>query len=192
MDPLMNFDAEVIEKVNRCNYTFCALYEPYIEAKKHSKSVYFLHEGFDSAVNYPVTIPYKHDLSFIGNPRGERGYYIEKYKIYNYNNDYGAKHNEAVGESKINLNFTDGGTSDRTYKVLASRGFLLTQPWPEMDFVDGKDLVVFNNENEFVEKVKYYLDKEEEREKIANHGYNTVQKFNRYNWAKNLLKCLVK
>lgn len=192
MDPLHNFDNEVAEKIKHCTHTFCALTLPYLEAKRYSKNAHFLHEGFDSAVNYPVDIPYKHDVSFIGNLRGDRANY-KKY-CFNYTNAFGKEHSTAVGESRINLNFTEQneGTSDRTYKVLASKGFLLTQPWQEMekDFVDGKDLVVFRSEKDLEEKIKYYLNNEQERKAIAENGYKTVQKFNRNNWAVNLLKAI--
>jgi spore maturation protein CgeB len=194
MDPLHNFDNEVTEKIKHCTHTFCALTLPYYEAQKYSKKAHFLHEGFDSTVNYPVNIPYKHDVSFIGNLRGERGKYQKKYGFYNYTGAYGEWHSVAVAETKINLNFTEQneGTSDRTYKVLASKGFLLTQPWERMekDFVDGRDLVTFSNEDEFEYKIKYYLNNEEERKTIAENGYKTVQNFNRDNWAVRLLKAI--
>lgn len=190
MDPLHNYDNELIEKIKRCTHTFCALTEPYLESHKYSKGVHFLQEGYDSLVNYPVDVPYKYDVSFIGNLRGERGHYQKKYGFHNYTSAYGKEHSIAVAETKINLNFTEGGTSDRTYKVLASKGFLLTQPWERMekDFLDGRDFITFNNEKEFEYKVKYYLENEHERKTIAENGYNTVQKFSRDNWAVRLLE----
>src|SRR5579872_2111002 len=114
MDPMSNFNEELIEKVKRCTHTFCALTEPYLFAKLHSQNVHFLQEGFDSDVNVPIDVPYKHDVSFIGNLRGQRLHYYRKYGFHNYTNAYGKEHCVAVGESKINLNFTEGGTSDRT------------------------------------------------------------------------------
>ena len=191
MDPMHNFNTELIEKIKRCHYTFSALTLPYLEAQKFSNSAYFLHEGFDAAVNYPVDVSYKHNVSFIGNLRGERKTWQKRYPFHNYTTVFGKEHSVAVGESKINLNFTEGGTSDRTYKVLASKGFLMTQPWERMekDFIDGRDLVTFT-EADFEEKIKYYLNNERERKQIAEQGYHTVQKFNRDNWAINLLNCL--
>jgi len=194
MDPMHNFNDELIEKIKRCTYTFCALWEPRSEATKYRNPdfVHFLHEGFDSDINIPVKADYKHDVSFIGSLRGERGRYQQKYHFYNYTNAFGKDHCLAVAETKINLNFTEGGTSDRTYKVLASRGFLLTQPWPglERDFTPDKDLVVFQGEEDFERKVKYYLNHDKEREIIAEHGYKTVQKFSRHSWAKRLLELI--
>ena len=38
--------------------------------------------------------------------------------------------------------------------------------------IDGFNCVMFDNENDFIEKVKYYLDNEDERMKIVNTAYN--------------------
>lgn len=193
MDPMNNFNTELVAKIERCNYTFCALTVPYEESKKYSPSVHFLHEGFDGDSNFPVNVPYKHDVSFIGMLKGERRAWYDKHHFHVYSNVYDKNHSTAVCESKINLNFVHEGegTSDRTYKVLASKGFLMTQTWKgmEADFVDGRDFVVFNEQN-YEDKVKYYLNHEEERKQIAEQGYQTVQKFSRDAWAINLLKCL--
>lgn len=191
MDPLnVNFSDSLKQKILNCDYTFCALTEPYLEALKiKSDSVYFLQEGFDEKVNYPISVPYINDISFIGALRNERKKYYDLLKFKLYNNAYNENHSRAVSETKINLNFTEGGTSDRTYKILASRGFLLTQPWKNMenDFKIGIDLDIFNNIDELKSKIKYYLENEEERVKIAESGYKTVQKFNRTNFAKHII-----
>ena len=74
--------------------------------------------------------------------------------------------------------------------MLASRGFLLTQPWPQMeqDFVDGKDLVTFNGIHDLTSKIDYYLLHQDERKRIAERGYATVQKFNRIEFAMRVIE----
>lgn len=116
--------------------------------------------------------------------------YVDELNIPIIQNAYGKEHSKVVSQTKINLNFTEGGTSDRTYKVLASRGFLLTEPWDGMegDFIVGKDLDVFNNVEELRDKIEYYLKSERIRNRIANNGYKTVKKFDRINWAKKILE----
>lgn len=57
-----------------------------------------------------------------------------------------------------------------------------------LDFIDGKDLITFNNSNELKNKIEYYLNNEEERLIIAENGYKSVQKFSRLEWAKKILK----
>ena len=195
MDPVnTNFNQSLIEKIKRCDYTFCALWDSYMKAKDiGGNKVNFLHEGYDQTTNYPMDIPYEHDVTFIGQLREHRGNYLNHYSFKVINNAYAEQHSVAVSSSKINLNFTHGGTSDRTYKVLASKGFLLTESWPKMDddFTIGKDLVVFNNPTDMVNKINYYLTHENERTEIANNGYNTVQKFSRLNWAKKIIQPII-
>jgi len=191
MDPKnINFNSELIEKIKLCNFSFFALTEPFLEAKKYSTNSFLLQEGFDEKLNLPVSCEYLHEISFIGNLRGVRQKYWDQFKFYNYTNSFGVDHSKAVSETKINLNFTEGGTSDRTYKVLASRGFLLTQPWPEMekDFTIGVDLDIFQSMEEYASKTAFWLENDEKRLAVAENGYKTVQKYNRTNWAKNILE----
>ena len=192
MDPdNSQFNQQLIKKIELCHFTFCALWEPYIKAKGiGGDKVRFLQEGFDHIQNYPIDINYKYDVSFIGDLRNKRLDYHKELKFNVITNAYGEEHSKAVSQSKINLNFTEGGTSDRTYKVLASKGFLLTEPWPNMeeDFTIGEDLVIFNTVNELKEKISYYLNNEKERLRIAENGFKTVQKFSRLNWANKIIK----
>lgn len=195
MDPINGFNSELQEKIKRATISCFALHDPYIEGLKYSKKCFFIHEGFDPKYDYPYeNINKEYDVSFIGNlgHPGNRKKYYDKYKFTLISNAYNEKHAQEVAKSKINLNFTLGGASDRVYKILAAKGFLLTQPWPEMekDFVVKKDLDIFESEKEFEEKLDFYLREKELREEIAKHGHNTVQKFSRENFAKRILEKL--
>lgn len=194
MDPMNNFKKSLQDKIRVCTFTCCALHDPYQAAKQLSQHVYFIHEGFDHIYNRVVSPDYKYNVTFIGHLREHRWDYADVIN-HIYKNAYGEQHAMAVGESRINLNFTHGGCSDRVYKVLASKGFLLTEPWPEMDrdFIVGEDLDIFHDKNELIVKARYYLTNEDERLRIAEHGYQTVQKFSRIEWAKRILeiaKCI--
>jgi spore maturation protein CgeB len=185
-----NYNDSLIQKIKDCTYTYCSIYSSYLEAKKiGGDKVYFLQEGYDHLSNQPYKCKYKYDVSFIGALRNKRHEYYKEIGFHIINDAYGREHSIAVSQSKINLNFTEGGTSDRTYKVLASKGFLLTEPWESMenDFTVGKDFDVFTSVDELKEKIKYYLEHGEERLKIARHGYETVQKFDRIHWAKEII-----
>lgn len=192
MDPLnLNFNTSLIEKINRCDLTFCALTTPYLKAKEiGGDKVFFLQEGFDHIHNYPMDVKKIYDVSFIGNLRNKRIDYHRKIPFKVISDAYAEKHSLVVSQTKINLNFTEGGTSDRTYKVLASRGFLLTEPWSEMetDFTIGEDLDIFTNVSELKEKIDYYLNNELEMDKIRDNGFNKVQKFSRIIWAKKIIE----
>ena len=60
------------------------------------------------------------------------------------------------------------------------------------DFTIGRDLYIFSSVEDLKEKVDYYLKHLEERKKIAEHGWHTVEQYNRINWAKKFLILFVK
>lgn len=84
-------------------------------------------------------------------------------------------------ESKINIHITmraiESGIPLRVMDVLACGGFLLTNYQSEIAeyFDDGKELVVYFNQEDMLEKVEYYLDHEKERLEIAANGRNKVK-----------------
>jgi len=61
----------------------------------------------------------------------------------------------------------------RVFETLSTGSFLLTNWIPTLGelFEDGKHLVTYKTLDEMVEKAHYYLEHEEEREKIAQAGY---------------------
>lgn len=66
----------------------------------------------------------------------------------------------------------------RVFEVMATGSFLLTNWVPTIEelFEDGKHLVLYKTLDEAVDKAKYYIAHDEEREKIAQAGYEHVIK----------------
>ena len=192
MDPKSRIDSELIQKMKECNMVFCSRYDGINEAVRHNKMVFRLQGGYDPTTHYPLNVPYTRDVAFIGNVnRHGRKEYIDKVEFDVVENVYGSEHSRVVSETKINLNFNEGdGTSNRLYKLLAAKGFVLTQPWERMedDWVVGSDLVVFNNLDELKDKIQYYLLHQEEREEIAMNGYLKVKEYDNNNYAKTIIK----
>lgn len=83
--------------------------------------------------------------------------------------------------SKINLNITsrtiESGVSQRVFDILACGGFCLTNYQPEIAalFEDGKELVMYTDTKDLLQKVEYYLNHEEERLQIAHAGVEKVR-----------------
>ena len=79
-------------------------------------------------------------------------------------------------QSRINLNITlrsiSTGIPLRAIDILASGGFLLTNPQAEFSeyLTEGVDYEVYRSIDECLDKIRYYLDNEEKRIKIANSG----------------------
>jgi len=96
---------------------------------------------------------------------------------------YGQKRFEEAakiyGDSKIvfNISMTDD-INMRTFEAMATGSFLLTNWIPTIEdlFEDGKHLVLYRTLDEMVDKAKYYLSHDDEREKIAQAGYEEVIK----------------
>lgn len=88
--------------------------------------------------------------------------------------------------SKINLNFTirniRSGIPLRVWDILAAGGFCITNFQPElvMYFKNGEDLVWFEDEADLVRKVRYYLEHDEERRRIAMNGQKKVRELHNY------------
>jgi spore maturation protein CgeB len=86
----------------------------------------------------------------------------------------------AISSSKITFNMARAehgcGYSAKTLEIPACGGFMLTN-WTEDQaalFEDGKECVYYNTMEEMIEKAKYYLENDGEREKIRRAGMLAV------------------
>ena len=83
--------------------------------------------------------------------------------------------------SKINLNITlksiINGIPLRAFDIMGCGGFLLTNYQDDFVkyFTPGEDLVIYENQSDFLYKIKYYLAHEDERMQIAENGYTKVK-----------------
>lgn len=192
MDALSNYSHEMKIKTLLVDFFCCDKGNVLKEAQKINKNSFHVCEGFDDFVDKPYKNKTEYGVSFIGALYGNRAGIIDNimYPVKIISNAYAKDHAIAVSKSKINLNFcTTSGASDRVYKILGANGFLLSDDWcgrSEM-FTDGEDLVIFNSIKDLNEKIKYFLDNENERKKIRKNGNKTVQKYTRIEWAKNIL-----
>lgn len=82
--------------------------------------------------------------------------------------------------SKLNLNITlkdiRSGIPLRALDIMGSRGVLLSNYQPELAemFEDGKDVILYESVEDAVEKMDFYLKREDLRERIAKSGYRKV------------------
>jgi len=88
-----------------------------------------------------------------------------------------------TSESKINLSLTLSRygvphIKGRVFEIAACKSFQLVGYFEEYlkYFKEGKDIVMFKDNNDLLEKIKYYLAHEQEREKIAHNMYETAVK----------------
>ncbi len=112
------------------------------------------------------------------------------------NNNQGFTEEEAVkiyNYTKININLhsssyhwdinPDGDfLNPRFYEIMGCGGFQLVDYRKYMDpeFKSGEDFVVFKDVIDLKKKISHYLENEDERLEIANHGYETVRIYHTY------------
>ena len=99
-----------------------------------------------------------------------------------------------INESKVWL-ATTGPTEDvspRYFEVMLSKTLLFCNDMPEQYdglFKDGINCVTFKNDlSDFTEKLSYYLENNEEREKIIEEAYDSA--INNFTWKHMALKLL--
>lgn len=83
--------------------------------------------------------------------------------------------------SRINLNLTSKpirtGLPLRIWDILGAGGFVLTNFQSEIPeyFEIGKEIETYSSEEELLEKIGYYLEHEDERQSIAQNGYERAK-----------------
>jgi len=90
---------------------------------------------------------------------------------------------EKFADSKICLNVAlNDDVNMRCFEVTGSGGFLLTNRIPSLEelFIDGKEIVMYDSMDDMVEKAKYYLAHDDEREAIAKAGYERSMKDHKF------------
>ena len=65
----------------------------------------------------------------------------------------------------------------RVFEALGTETFMLSDAgnYPEY-LVAGQDFATYENEEDMIEKIAYYLNNADERQKIASNGYNKIKK----------------
>lgn len=95
--------------------------------------------------------------------------------------DYNNEMPKVFKLSKINLNMTlktiKTGIPLRIFDIMGSGGFLLTNYQQELiDYLEpNKDFVYFEDRNDLMNKIDYYLLHDDERREIAHNGYKKVK-----------------
>lgn len=104
--------------------------------------------------------------------------------------------NKVYNSSKIILGLQNYPylLTQRTYEILGSGAFLITVNTPGVinKFIPEKDLVVSSNQEETVQKVKYYLNHPEERSQIQTQGRKAIQVHSYKARANQIINTLVK
>lgn len=144
---------------------------------------------------------YQYDVSFVGQRHGIRPQMIDALnqagiKVHLFGNywqghpdDHGfitfEKMIEVFNISKINLNFSNPFQMNtmpqikgRHFEIPQCGGFQLTTSASDIEsyFIPNREIIIVNNVLDLVNKIKYNLENNEEREVVALAGYNRMLK----------------
>jgi len=132
-------------------------------------------------------------VSFVGAAHGDRKDKVEKIErsgirvdCFGYGWENGAIDADEIpkifNDSIISLNFSNSSGENqiksRVFEVTGSGGFLLTENAKNLDkvLVDNKEISVFTDINNCIEKINYYLDNLELRDELADSGFIKTEK----------------
>lgn len=138
----------------------------------------------------------RRDVSFVGSLYGYRAAWIAGLRdagitvdCFGHGSENGVVDTEAIArivrESRIALNFSGEGPGGhlragggrqikaRTFEVPGSGGFLLTESAPSLEryYQPGREVATFSSPDELVRMARHYLAQPEQRDAIANAGY---------------------
>lgn len=186
--------------------------------KAGAKRVEYLALGFDPKFDHPTEVndeerkKYGSDIAFIGSWDKERDEWLSyladfdlkiwggghwkdasprlRAKWQGYVDDFP----KVCAASKIVLDILrkqmQPAISLKAFEVSACKGFFMSNKGGEIPdfFEEGKEVVTFSDPKDMVEKVKFYLDQDELRKKIAEAAYKKVQNYSYVERAKKVLE----
>jgi hypothetical protein len=147
------------------------------DARIKQNSVWFPN-CFNDALIYPQDIEKKYDIGFCGNIVNRESYlsFIEAY--FRLKRDIfviGADMVHAISSYKIHFNKNIANDINyRNFETLGCRTLLLTNTNPQytdLGFVDGENCLIYHDFAELRDKIQYALDHPQQREQIAENGY---------------------
>lgn len=154
---------------------------------------------------YYKKLPYKYDVTFVGQPHGNRRAVIEYLKdngievrCFGYGWDINDPSSSRItqeemidifNESRINLNLSNSSVVDtpeqikgRNFEVPGCKGFLLTNEVVDLEkyYIIGEEIECYGSLEDLVNKIKYYLTNENRRREITEKSYKRTLKDHTY------------
>jgi len=203
IDSHVNFDSHIKDaRVQEYDYLFVAQKDWIPNYREHGcERVYWLPGACDPEIHKHYDLPLIYDVCFVGNPwEGmsekalrafpyikPRAQLISKLKK-EFNMFVGRRYlhdmAKVFSQSKIVFNKSlRGDLNQRVFETLSCGRLLLTDRVSnglEEMFTDKKHLVIYDEWDDLVKKIRYYLDNSSEREQIAKNGQKEVHQKHTY------------
>lgn len=173
-----------LEKAKRTDWNFVAQKADAERFKAAGiKNVFYMPHAVE-----PMAYPYiaslkKYDIGFIGHINSENRIealdrMFREFPNFFYGQRLFEQAAEIYSQSKIVFNISiKDDLNMRTFEGMSTKSFMLTSYNEEVAnvFEDGKHLVLYKTLDEAVEKARYYLEHDNERERIAQAGFEEVR-----------------
>lgn len=175
-----------LECAKQAEYPFAAQIEAIKDFKKDGvKNPVLLPHAFEPEAYPRITVASKdYDVCFVGHINSENRInaleaLFKEFPNFYYGQRRFEEASEKFAKSKVCFNISmKNELNMRVFEVMGSGNFLLTDDIPMIHnyFKDGVHCVMYKDEKDMIEKARYYIEHDEEREKIAEAGYNEVIK----------------
>lgn len=175
-----------LSMAKKADYVFCAQKQAVLDMKRDGieNPIWLPHAVEPQAYPKFDLLTKKYDICFVGhisskNREDALDRMFKEFPNFYYGQRLFEEAARKYAESKIVFNIAmKEDVNMRCFETLATGSFLLTDWVPSIDelFEDGKHLVLYRSMDECIEKAKYYLSHDEERERIAQAGYEHVMK----------------
>jgi len=149
---------------------------------KHDR-VYWLPHAGEPTAYYPYNIVKKYDVGFIGYlPTQERIDLLDslfrRFPNFKYGQAFFEEAARQLSMCKIGFNCSVRDEANmRAFEIPLTKTLLLTDYSPDLEklgFKDGENVAFYDNPEEMLEKATFYVEHDEERELVAECGYNLV------------------
>jgi hypothetical protein len=161
------------------------------------KKSYWFPNSYPDDLMYPLDIEKTIDVGFCGNILN-RGHVIDSLNKYGIKKDIFVIGNDmvnSINSYKIHLNYNiSNDINYRTFETTGCKTLLMTNYTPGLEklFNIGNEIVVYDGLEDLDNKVKYYLDNDDERDRISEAGYQRSKKDHTYDVRANQLMDIIK
>lgn len=179
----------IIKQAGRYDYVFCAMKDGLDALKKKGIDAHWSAAACDPGIHKKLNLEKRFDIGYVGNDGGiPRKFYLQEIRERYPNNFLGTAHYLKIGEiysaSKIGFNHIRPGESItmRCMEIMSCGAMLLVNrikdgSAEDLGYKDGESLVYYDTPAQLFELIDYYLQHNEERERITEAGYKlTVSK----------------
>ena len=171
-----------LAKAKRFDHVFCCQKRAVEEFKRDGVESIWLPHAVEPKAYRIITALKKYDVCFVGHINAQNRIdaldtFFKEFPNFYYGQRLFEEAAEIYNQSKICFNISHlDDVNMRCFEVMASKGFLLTNDISTLHdlFVDGTHLITYKNEREMIDKAHYYLEHDDEREKIAEAGQKEV------------------